>query len=114
MSVEWDKLWKDNLAEFWVYKTSPSATQLWMKNVKAVGDKLQEEAEGHKARYDDLHRITVKWQKKIELIQKIAEKDISARLSRYPNTEKTASELLDMVVELKERHSKILWVLSLD
>ena len=80
----------------------------------AVGDKLLEEAEGHKARYDDLHRITVKWQKKIELIQKIAEKDISARLSRYPNTEKTPLELLDMVLELKERHSKILWVLSLD
>ena len=36
-------------------------------------DELKEETEGYKARYDDLHRITVKWQKKLEAIQKILE-----------------------------------------
>jgi len=95
--TEWDKLWK-------TVKVLPSATVTIvsldkLNKIKAAGDALQEEAEGHKARYDDLHRITMKWDRRLGAICNIINR---------PNSKKTPSE------EYASRLDEIEEALSLD
>ena len=82
---KWDKLWEGNAVQppMEVYTLSKTIPSRWLTEVKTEGDKLQEEAEGHKARYDDLHRITMKWNRRLGAIHNIINR---------PNSKKTPSE----------------------
>ena len=94
---EWDKLWlNENEPRSWMGYVNDTA---WILKVKTEGDKLQEEAEGHKARYEDLHRITMKWNRRLGAIHNIINR---------PNSKKTPSE------EYASRLDEIEEALSLD
>ena len=100
---EWDKLWEGEKIT-WLSKEDAEVLKVEIKvsellEIKAVGDKLQEEAEGHKARYEDLHRITMKWNRRLGAIHDIINR---------PNSKKTPSE------EYASRLDEIEEALSLD
>ena len=81
---EWDKLWlNENEPRSWMGYVNDTA---WILKVKTEGDKLQEEAEGHKARYEDLHRITMKWNRRLEAIREEVECAEKQKASIHPYT----------------------------
>ena len=99
MSEEWDKA-KKTLNAF-ISECNCMSSEDYKEAFAsvAVGDKLLEEAEGHKARYDDLHRITMKWNRRLGAIHDIINR---------PNSKKTPSE------EYASRLDEIEEALSLD